>query len=534
MAEPEPVRGTEGAQLFLASPDGRWLAFVAPVAERSTQQRLLKVPLDGSAPPVPVCNWDNSWGGSAAWLDSGDLLTSADDGRKWVRISMQRGASGAPRAFDVPGLDARCELGTVLPGDRSVFLNTTYYDHGAFHLGIGVLDLKSGKSRILIPEGSNAVLSPTGHLLFTRGDALLAAAFDPGNLEVRGEPAAILDGLRIGAGWQNATIDFASNGTLVYRPGGNVAGDRRLVVLGPGGEASDWSGERQSYESSLDVSRDGGRAATVIANAGGIYEIWLSERGNATSRRIVAREGADCSVPVWSPDGRRIAYTLIGTGVSNGVYVAAADGSGAPVLVAAPPDSTVRVVPSSWTPDGSQLLLTLQRAGKPSMGVVSASPAAGTGPAAIRPLFADDAIRALGLISPDGRTLAYLTGESGKVQINLVAWGPSGPEGTPVPVSANTTNTMFWSSDGRRLHYVDPQQKLMAVAVTREPQLAASRPVEVFALDRLSVAFGLIKPLPGGSFLAVHRGANEGDIDRLDVVLHFDREIREKFAKARR
>ena len=531
---PEPIRGTEGALRFLASQDGRWIAFVAPIAERSTTRRGYKVQVDGSAPPVPVCDWPESWDGQAAWLESGDILTPAEDQKEWVRIPTTGGTPGAPQPFDIPGYEGRLTFGSVLPRDRGVFLNATSYEHGAFHLGIGVLDLKSGKAKILIQEGGSPRYSSTGHLLFTRGEVLLAVPFDLGRLETRGEPAAILDGLRVGASWQNAGFGLSENGTLAYAPGGNVAGDRGLVVVGPGGDIAEWSGERQAYEASMDVSPDGARAAMTIANPGGLYEIWLSERGRTASRRVIAYEGADCAVPVWSPDGRRIAYSVIGSQKSDGIYVSSSDGSGAPILVASPPDSATRIVPTSWSPDGAQIQVTLTRAGKAWLGVVSGSPASGAGPAAIRSLFSGDAIRGLGLLSPDGRLLAHVSAETGRVEPSLVAYGPGGPEGVAVPIAGRPTNSMFWSSDGKRVYFVDQQEKLMAVTVVRGPRLSVTPPVEVLALDRLRIVPGLVKGLPDGRFLGVLKGDGEEEIDRLDLTLHFDQEIRARFAKAKR
>ena len=96
------------------------------------------------------------------------------------------------------------------------------------------------------------------------------------------------------------------------------------------------------------------------------------------------------------------------------------------------------------------------------------------------------------------------------------------------------TNIMFWSRDGKRIYFVSPQEKLMAASIVREPRLSVTPPVEVLALDRLRIVPGLIKSLPDGRFLGVLKGDGEEEIDRLDVALHFDREVRALFAKAKR
>jgi len=56
-AEARPVSGTEGATVAEISSDGRWIAYVAPIKPGSTQRRLYKVPIDGSAPPLVLAEW---------------------------------------------------------------------------------------------------------------------------------------------------------------------------------------------------------------------------------------------------------------------------------------------------------------------------------------------------------------------------------------------------------------------------------------------------------------------------------------------
>ena len=54
------------------------------------------------------------------------------------------------------------------------------------------MDPSNGKVRFLLDDGGNAIYSPTGHLLFSRGDVLLAAPFDLGKQTTTGPPSPIL------------------------------------------------------------------------------------------------------------------------------------------------------------------------------------------------------------------------------------------------------------------------------------------------------------------------------------------------------
>jgi serine/threonine-protein kinase len=293
----EPIRGTEGAMGFGFSPDGRWVVFAAPISERTAQARLFKVPLDGSAPPVPVADWRDDWGGATVWLPSGDLIVAADRGKSFVRVSLGGEPPSKAQKFDVPDSTASFFFTGLLPGNRAAFLQATFYERGGYHQGIGIVDLKTGKTRILFPDGGSPRYAPTGHVLFARRDVLYAAPFDLNKLAVTGEPQPVMDGLRVGADWMNATFSLSQNGTLQIAPGGAGWVDRHAVIVGPGGTVSEWSGERQAFESWMAVSPSGNRFAGVISNTKPLYEIWVSERGRRVSRRVIALPDADCDTP---------------------------------------------------------------------------------------------------------------------------------------------------------------------------------------------------------------------------------------------
>jgi WD40-like Beta Propeller Repeat len=79
-------------------------------------------------------------------------------------------------------------------------------------------------------------------------------------------------------------------------------------------------------------SPDGTRVAAVVTNReSGYSDIWIYDAAGGRSQPLTADEEAD-TTPVWSPDGRQIAYVR-GDGDANGIYLRAADGSGSGELV---------------------------------------------------------------------------------------------------------------------------------------------------------------------------------------------------------
>jgi Tol biopolymer transport system component len=91
-------------------------------------------------------------------------------------------------------------------------------------------------------------------------------------------------------------------------------------------------------------SSDGSAQGRIVFNRGS--DIWIMNP-DGTDQHSILREG---SGPVWSPDGRRIAYTNTLNGV-NAISVMNADGSNSKQIAA--PNSSLSHV--AWSPDGNEI-----------------------------------------------------------------------------------------------------------------------------------------------------------------------------------
>jgi hypothetical protein len=297
--ELEPIPGSEDVRGFLVSPDGRSVAFGKPIERGASQSRLWSAPIDGSAPPLGLADWRSEWGNST-WLPGGDFLISLTGGRSFLR--MPEDLSGEGKTIDVKFDDAEARFAApiALPDERAVLLNATSYDKEGWHVDVALMDLESGETRILLEEGGMARYVPTGHLLFTRGDTLLAAPFDLQRLEPTGRPEPLIDGLRVNASWQVAYYQISEDGTLVYMPGGMVSSGRTLGVVDKEGQVSSFLDEQRPYElgAGMTLTPDGRKVAVVIGNPKGIYEIWTSDANRPGLRRLVAYPGEDCQDPI--------------------------------------------------------------------------------------------------------------------------------------------------------------------------------------------------------------------------------------------
>ncbi|HEU4333127.1 MAG TPA: protein kinase [Candidatus Eisenbacteria bacterium] len=528
----EPLRGTERAQGFWLHPEGKWIEYLIPVSERSSRQKRMRAPLDGSAPATELGLWDESWTGAPELLESGDQLVSTSSGREYVRIPRDGGTPSEPTPFAPLAPGARVEFSGSLPGDRGVLLGIASYEGTVYSLSVGVLDLKSGKTKVLVRDAGSPRYSRTGHLLFTRRDALFAVPFDLGSLEVKGQPAVIMDGLRIPAAWANAGFSYSRNGILSFAAGGFVGKDRRLVLVGSDGRTEEWSGERLPFEVGAWASPDGARAASVVANATAIYEIWISERGGASSRRVIAHDGVDCSFPVWSPDGSMLAYYRTSQTEEDGVYVVRADGAGPPRKVAAAAKG-VTLVPTTWTRDGSRLLMTRAEGGK--LGLVSASVSvSGTAPAEPEWVL-PQGTGSVGMarLSPDNQYIAYFSDEGGPGQIFVRGWNGQGVTGEAVALGRVSETSGLWSRDSRRIRFFDLGGSLVECVLTPGARLTASSPRTLWNISDLRILQPQIVSVhPDDRILAIRRGEAEDELTRLDVVVGFPALLEERLRRA--
>ncbi|MGA9751665.1 MAG: protein kinase [Acidobacteriota bacterium] len=514
------IPGTGGAVGMVVSPDERWLAFIATVSPDSARGRLLKVPLDGSAPPVAVGDWDNAWT-SAAWLPDGRLLISSDNGSRFLYLPMGSGSPGAPFAADAGGFHGQLESPRLLPGGKAVLLNAVSYGSGGYQMGVAVMDLASHKAKILVENGGNAVYVPGGTLLFSRQDTLLAVPFSERRLALKGSPVALEAGLRTPAPLHPALFYVGRDGTLAYLPGGTAGLHRTLGLITPDGQAS-WIQDRRAFNGQLALTRDGAQVAVGVTNSETIDEIWAASFAEGLLRPLVAIPRTDVEYPVWSPDGRSIAYGRVSGSDQDGVYIQRADGAGEAVPVFKREGVGVTCSPAAWSPDGRTLLLHEVKQGRYRVLAISLAP---DGSTVSKP--ADLLRGAFSVVtpafSPDGRYLAYAADPSGHWEVYVTPAENGLPSGAAIQVSAGGGVAPLWSRDGKRLSFVSLLDRLMFADLSFSPALDASRPREGYGGDVTGAVKGpsAYAWLPDGRFLFVKKDAAEGEITQVNLVLHW-------------
>ncbi|HJO04596.1 MAG TPA: protein kinase [Acidobacteriota bacterium] len=333
---------------------------------------------------------------------------------------------------------------------------------------IGVVDLRDGSVTRLLDGGTNPRYAASGHLLFVRGDALWAAAFNIETMAL-GSARQVVEGVATEyAG--SAHYSVSARGTLVYVPGGSWLADRRLVWVGRDGDAEPLPTPHRPY-SQPRLSPDGRRVAVTIPE-GSNYEIWVSSVSRGNLDPLTRDPGEDFN-PLWIDDGR-IAFSgelhdRMQEAGPPSLYEASADGVGEPQLLL-PIRLGVMVGASSWSSRSNLLALFEANMGTErtdrTVLDVAVLPLDETG----EPIefVRTDYEETGATFSPDESWIAYVSNRSGRAEVYARPF--PGP-GARVPVSVDGGREPIWSRDGTELFFRDGNRMMVApfIAGAAEP-----------------------------------------------------------------
>jgi len=432
------------------SPDGQWVGFIDNLST------LKKVAITGG-PALTVAQLDSASRG-AVWLPDDTIVFATAGGAGLQQVS----ADGGPVKVLTRPDRARGETvhvwPEVLPGGRAVIF-TIGATGGA---QIAVLDLQTQAQAVVVRGGAHAYYVASGHLVYAVGGTLRAIAFDPVTLKTRGTAVPVVaDVAAIAVG--NADAVVANDGTLTYVRGTRPeAAQRTLIWVDRQGRETAIAAPPRAYVYPR-IGPDGARVVVYATDQ--MLDLWLWDVVRLTLTRLTFTPGVD-TYPVWTPDGRRLLWTSDRDAGRN-LYVQAADGTGAAERLTS--GSNLQNA-TAITPDGTRLLFTetAPQTGEDVMQVTM------TGTHTVTPLVHTPAAERNGIVSPDGRWLAYEANDSGAVEIYVRPY-PDVASGR-WQVSTGGGERPLWSHDGRELFYVSPTSALMRVGVGRAASWAATTP----------------------------------------------------------
>ncbi len=209
----------------------------------------------------------------------------------------------------------------------------------------------------------------------------------------------------------------------------------------------------------------------AIALAG--FGLWVYDLGRHTT--IPVRPNGSFWFPVWAPGDSLIATIDGKTGKTILVNLETGKDS---TLVDQTGEGNL-FVPTDWTSDGRYLILLAAPSNAPHGALWTLNTATGK----LEPLVSVSGTASAGAVSPDGKWLAYVSDETGELEVYL---RPFRRTGAVTRVSVAGGGLPRWRRDGRALFFQGPDGSIMQVPVRADPGLQVGNPEALFRSPRWS------------------------------------------------
>jgi Tol biopolymer transport system component/tRNA A-37 threonylcarbamoyl transferase component Bud32 len=440
------IPNTETAGQPFWSPDGHSIGFFGNGVFRADPRGGEPVRLsDGTAR-------GGAWNRDGVILFANALSSGKPGGV--FRVSASGGESQRVTTLDA-GENAHYWPQFLPDGNHFLFMaRSAQPERNAIYIG-SLDDAPAQAKRIRILSSSyRAVYAPStdgrgGYLIVYDGGILFAQPFDPTTFALSGQRVPIAS--NVSAVSTNGFVDVtvSSDGKLAH--GNGIAGSSRVMWRDRQGTSRDAGADTAIYND-VTLSPDGRKAvATAFTSVTGSSDIIVLDLERGT-RSPVIRGQTGPHYGVWSADGREIAYDT-----PDALFSVAANGAG----------SAERILdaggePSGWSRDGLLMYETRGASGHMELWVLPI-----TGDRKPRPYLQRNADLRHGVVSPDGRFVAYSSDESGTRQV-YVETNPPGKGKWQISIQSGSSPQ--WREDGKELFFASVEsgrnnRTLMAASV---------------------------------------------------------------------
>ena len=283
-----PIEGTEGAYGPFFSPDGKWIAF-----STNTILRKVKIPDGSPVNIIPVTIQSR-----AVWTNNDDIIFSNDTAI--FRVSSRGGipelvaGRDTDRIMDVvggytTGID-------ITPDQQHILFSDLAGEIYSLHI-------PSGKTDLIYPMGGGSPkFIPSGHLIFTRNNAVFAVPFDVKNMKPVGQESQIINGIR--SERSGPQLTYANDGTAIHVPGYYYQYST-FTWIDKNGNKFPVDLEPDNY-GSFELSPDGNLLAMCMLPARDNIKVYDFRSGKIS---VVKVDGVErLYSPVWGADNKTIMF----------------------------------------------------------------------------------------------------------------------------------------------------------------------------------------------------------------------------------
>ncbi|MCA1581747.1 MAG: hypothetical protein LC796_10240 [Acidobacteria bacterium] len=456
--ESRALNGTAGATYPFWSADGQSVGFFSDGMLKKIDTR---DGVTGTLTTAPS-------GRGGTWNQEGTILFAPDSLSPLFRISSD---GGKPvRVTDIgagePHLSHRWP--SFLPDGRSFLYLVRAPGPNEPSYGVYLGSLDSSEAKRLLPESSNAIFAPPQSLLFVREGSLFATGFDLRDRTVRGKASRVAEDIYFHPYRWNGAFSVSLTGRLVYHAGAS-AKSSSLQWMERGGRMRETVGAKRDY-AGIRLSPSGDRCAVEVHDSRlNTIEIWIQDLTRGSFERFSSVDAPINDSPVWSPDGRWIAFGSFRQGRWNLYRKSTAGSETEELLLGGGSDA----VPTDWSPDGRSVLYW-SRPGSEGQKRELWSIAAGESPKLyVRGSFNASA----GRFSPDGRRVAYCSDETGREDVYV---SPFPDPTSRVQISVAGGTQPVWRPDGQELFYLSPDNRLMSVPMESGDRAQPGKPERLF------------------------------------------------------
>jgi serine/threonine protein kinase/Tol biopolymer transport system component len=460
--EAQPLAGTENATYPFWSPDSRFIGFLA-------DERLKKIEAAGG-PALSLADTGMRDGGT--WNQDGVILASANDGTIH-RVSDAGGESVSITKIDIESGETIHRHPRFLPDGESFLYLARLSRSGEVNEHRVMLGSLSGEEPRELMRSISHVEVAAGHLWFVREGTLMARSFEIDTGEFTGAAFPVADGAVSSAWAADEGLGYFSispSGVIAYHARGTATRKSVLTWYRRDGTQLSTVGAPE-YQYHISISPDGTRAALQIENPDKTgWSLWTYDLERGRKSRFTPHP-SNSALPVWSPDGKRIAFGSTRSGALE-LYIKTVGHDdvkplhegGLASYTSAEIDGSAKIrhaFPLDWSPDGNHLVyFTWDDSGNADLWAVPLDQRDQPIPIQHSPFNEVDAA-----LSPDGRWLVYTSDKAERYEIYVTGF-PGG--GRTWQISPDGGIRPEWSPKGDELFFLGPNDTLMAAEVKSE------------------------------------------------------------------